>query len=417
MITLPSGRLAGRLRVPGSKSLTNRALVAASLAAGRSELVCPLDCDDTRVLAEALGRLGAEVRRGDRSWIVEGPLTGAPGSERTIDVGPAGTPARLLLALTAALPGRFVLDGSPRMKERPMGPLVEALASRGARIEPLGREGFLPLRIEGGTLGAGSVSIRSDVSSQFVSALLLASPAVAGGLDVRTEGRAASGSYVELTRQVLAVFAPEGRPRPARYVVPADDSAACFPIAGALVSRGRVELEGLDPDSAQPDAVFRRWAASAGGALRWEGSGEGAVLVVEGAARRGLDADVDPAPDAALPLAALVAFAGGASRLRGVARLREKESDRLAAAEDLLARAGAEARVEAGPGEEGLLVDGPRGRPVRADFRAWGDHRVAMAAAVLALSLPEGSTLDDPGVVSKSYPSFWSDWRSLVSTR
>ena len=417
MIRLPSGRLSGRVRVPGSKSLTNRALVAASLAPGRSELVDPLDCDDTRILAEALGKLGATVRRGARSWIVEGPLTGAPGDERTIDVGPAGTPARFLLALLAALPGRFVLDGSPRMRERPMGPLVEALVSRGARIEPLGREGFLPLRIEGGTLGAGTLSIRSDVSSQFVSALLLASPTVAGGLDVRTEGRAVSGAYVELTRRILAVFAPEGRPRPARYAVPADDSAACFPIAGALVSRGRVELEGLDPASAQPDAVFRNWAAVAGGALRWEGTGEEAVLVVEGATPHGADVDVDPAPDAALPLAALVAFAGGASCLRGVGRLREKESDRLSAAGELLARAGAIARVETAAGGEILHVDGPSGKPVRADFRAWGDHRVAMAAAVLALALPEGSTLDDPGVVSKSYPAFWSDWSSLVSTR
>jgi 3-phosphoshikimate 1-carboxyvinyltransferase len=178
-----------------------------------------------------------------------------------------------------------------------------------------------------------------------------------------------------------------------------------------------VELEGLEPVSAQPDAVFRHWAATAGGALRWEGTGEESVLVVEGAARRGVDADVDPAPDAALPLAALVAFAGGSSRLRGVARLREKESDRLAAAEDLLARAGASSRGETEADGETLLVDGPSGKPVRADFRAWGDHRVAMAAAVLALALPQGSTLDDPGVVSKSYPAFWSDWSSLVPIR
>ena len=414
---LPSGRLSGRVRIPGSKSLTNRALVAAALAPGRSELVDPLDCDDTRVLADALVRLGATVRRGARCWFVEGPLVGAPGGERTIDVGPAGTPARFLLALLSALPGRFVLDGSPRMRERPMGPLMEALISRGARIEPLGREGFLPLRIEGGTLSGGVASIRSDVSSQFVSALLLASPAVAGGLEVRTEGRAASGAYVDLTRRVLTVFAPEGRLAPARYVVPADDSAACFPIAGALVSRGRVELEGLDPDSSQPDAVFRRWASATGGTLRWEGSGEEAILVVEGAPRHGVDADVDPAPDAALPLAALVAFAGGTSRLRGVSRLREKESDRLAAAIELLAASGAIARVETEAGGELLLVEGPSGKPVRADFRASGDHRVAMAAAVLALALPDGSTIDDPSVVSKSYPAFWSDWAALVPAR
>ncbi len=167
-----------------------------------------------------------------------------------------------------------------------MGPLVEALRARGARIEALGVEGFLPLRVEGETLTGGEVSIRADVSSQFVSALLLASPVVAGGLSVRTEGRPVSGAYVELTRRVLAAFAPEGAYRPARFLVPGDDSAACFPIAGALVSGGRVRLEGLDPESAQPDAVFRQWAVEAGGGLRWEGKGEDAVLVVEGGAGR-----------------------------------------------------------------------------------------------------------------------------------
>lgn len=414
---LPAGRLEGALRLPGSKSLTNRALVAAALAGGRSELVAPLDCDDTRVLAEALEKLGATVRRGQGTWLVEGPLRGSGGEELVIDVGPAGTPARFLLALLSALPGRFVLDGSPRLRERPMGPLVAALRSRGARIVEAGREGFLPLRIEGGSLGGGVVSVRSDVSSQFVSALLLVSPAIPGGLEVRTEGRSVSGAYVDLTRHVLATFAPDGRARPARYVVPADDSAACFPIAGALVSRGRVELRGLDPLSAQPDAAFRRWAESAGGAFRWAGTGEDAVLVVEGGELRGLEADVDPAPDAALPLAALVAFAGGVSRLRGVARLREKESDRLAAAVDLLACAGARASVVTDDAGESLVIDGPAGRRRRADFRASADHRVAMAAAVLALALPESSTLDHPEVVSKSYPRFWTDWTALLPGR
>ncbi|MCL4810758.1 MAG: 3-phosphoshikimate 1-carboxyvinyltransferase, partial [Thermoanaerobaculia bacterium] len=144
---LPRGRLSGTLRVPGSKSLTNRALVAAALAPGVSEIVAPLDADDTRVLAAALGRLGAKVEIGGDSWTMAGPLGGCDREEVHLDVGPAGTPARFLLALLSALPGRFVLDGSSRMRERPMGPLVEALRSRGARIEALGREGFLPLRV------------------------------------------------------------------------------------------------------------------------------------------------------------------------------------------------------------------------------------------------------------------------------
>ena len=190
---LPHGRLEGTLRVPGSKSVTNRALVAAALAGGRSEIVAPLDSDDTRVLAAALVRLGATVVLGTDRLGGRRAALGTGRGEMVLDVGPAGTPARFLLALLPALPGRFVLDGSARMRERPMGPLVDALRSRGARIEPLGAEGFLPLRIEGGTLTGGEVSIRADVSSQFVSALLLASPVVAGGLSVRTEGRPSRG--------------------------------------------------------------------------------------------------------------------------------------------------------------------------------------------------------------------------------
>ena len=240
---LPRGRLDGALRLPGSKSLTNRALLAAALAPGRSELVAPLDCDDTRVLAAALATLGARVERRRGAWDVTGPVTGAHGAEIVVDVGPAGTPARFLLALLAALPGRAVLDGSARMRERPMGPLVEALRARGARIEALGREGFLPLRVEGGRLEGGEITVRADVSSQFVSALLLVAPLVPGGLVVRTEGRAVSGAYVELTRRVLDAFAPGGAYRATRWVVPGDDSAACFPIAGALVSGGRVVID------------------------------------------------------------------------------------------------------------------------------------------------------------------------------
>lgn len=417
---LPRGRLGGTLRIPGSKSVTNRALVAAALATGPSQIVGPLDADDTRVLSGLLVRLGATIVAGRNSWEVTGPLSGSERDEEVFDVGPAGTPARFLLALLPALPGRFVLDGSPRMRERPMGPLVEALRSRGARIEALAAEGFLPLRIEGATLTGGEVSIRADVSSQFVSALLLASPLVAGGLSVRTEGRAASGAYVDLTRRVLEVFAPAGVYRPARFVVPGDDSAACFPIAGALVSGGLVRLEGLEQESLQPDAVFRRWATEAGGGLRWEGKGESAVLVVEGrdaGAVEAVDADVDSAPDAALPLAALEAFSRGTSRLRGVSRLRAKESDRLRAALDLLERSGAAARTEGPEGDPVLLIDGPSGLPRRADFAASDDHRVAMAAAVLALTLPEGCTLDSPEVVTKSYPRFWDDWADLIASR
>ena len=418
---LPRARLLGSLRVPGSKSLTNRALVAAALAEGESTLLNPLDSTDTRALAEALRLLGAEIFFEGACWRVRGPVRGSREGSVFLDVGDAGTPARFLAALLPAIPGRYVLDGTPRLRERPMNPLFEAIRTLGADVTFLGRAGFLPVSIRGGSLRGGRVRIRGDVSSQFLSALMLVSPLVPGGIDLDVEGSLSSASYLALTRRVLDCFgaSPGGGYRPARFRVSGDDSAACFPIAGALVSGGGVTLRGLARDSEQPDAAFRAWAVSAGGTLEWERApdGEEALTVSgpPGGARALLpvDADVDAAPDAALPLAALVAFAGGISRLSGVARLREKESDRLAAALDLLERAGAVAREESdGPGPV-LVVDGRAGAPRPAAFVAHGDHRVAMSTAVLALALPGGSTLDDPGAVAKSWPGFWEAWEAL----
>ena len=262
------------------------------------------------------------------------------------------------------------------------------------------------------------------MSSQFLSALMLVSPLVPRGIELDVEGPLSSASYLALTRGVLEAFGAMGGGgyRPARFRVPGDDSAACFPIAGALVSGGRVTLHGLSRDSEQPDAAFRSWAESAGGALMWETGAEGEQrLTVSGpaggaAALFPVEVDVDAAPDAALPLAALVAFAGGTSRVSGARRLREKESDRFAAALDLLGRAGAGAREEEDARGPVLVVDGRAGAPRTAAFAAHADHRVAMSAAVLALALPEGSTLDDPAAVSKSWPGFWTAWDALLES-
>jgi 3-phosphoshikimate 1-carboxyvinyltransferase len=423
--SLPAGRLSGALRVPGSKSITNRALLAAACADGESVLLNPLESSDTRALAVALRSLGAEIFLEGVNWRVRGPLRprGDSAPELLVDVGDAGTPARFFSALLAAVPGRYRLDGSARMRERPMAPLFEAIRTLGGEIRCLGREGYLPAAIRGGTLRGGRVTIRGDVSSQFLSALQLVSPLVPGGVTLDVTGPVASAAYLSLTRRVLAGFgaSPGGGYRPARYRVEGDDSAACFPLAGALVSGGRVTVRGLARDSGQPDAAFRGWAAAAGGALAWETGTDGEeALTVTGPpggahALHPMDLDVDAAPDTALPLAAALAFVGGASRITGVARLREKESDRLLAAVDLLTLAGASARVgEEETGAPVLAIDGERGVPRAAAFAAHADHRVAMSAAVLALALPPGSTLDDPACVAKSWPGFWEAWSPLV---
>ncbi|HTS01086.1 MAG TPA: 3-phosphoshikimate 1-carboxyvinyltransferase, partial [Thermoanaerobaculia bacterium] len=339
-VVLPRGRLEGAVRVPGSKSVTNRALLAAACAEGESVLLNPLESSDTRTLAAALRLLGAEIFFEGVSWRVVGPIRprGDLEPELVVGVGDAGTPARFLAALLSAVPGRFLLDGSPRMRERPMSPLFDAIRSLGGDVTPVAREGFLPVRIRGGSLHGGRVAIRGDVSSQFLSALQLVSPLVPGGVALDVTGPVASAAYLALTRHVLEAFGalPGGGYRPVRFRVPGDDSAACFPIAGAIVSGGRVLVRGLARDSEQPDAAFRGWAVVAGGTLGWETDRDGEDALVAtgpvGGARalRPLEADVDAAPDAALPLAAALAFASGTSRLTGVARLAAKESDRLA---------------------------------------------------------------------------------------
>jgi 3-phosphoshikimate 1-carboxyvinyltransferase len=421
---LPSGRFGGLLRVPGSKSVTNRALLAAACADGESTIMNPLDSSDTRALASALRHLGAEILFEGASWRVRGPLRprGDAREVLTIDVEDAGTPARFLAALLAAIPGKYILDGSGRMRDRPMAPLFGAIRDLSGEVRCLAEEGFLPAAIRGGTLRGGRVRIRGDVSSQFLSALMLASPLVPRGIELEVEGPVSSAPYLALTRRVLESFG--GRPgtgyRPAQFTVPGDDSAACFPIAGALVSAGTVTLLGLSRVPEQPDAVFRSWAEEAGGRLSWSGKGDDAALSVDGRhlsgarALRPLTVNVDSAPDAALPLVSLLAFAEGTSVLSGARRLRDKESDRLSAALDLLERAGSAAREDASDAGPRLVIDGATGAPRRADFAAHGDHRVAMAAAVLALGLPRGSTLDEPGVVRKSFPGFFAEWARLA---
>jgi 3-phosphoshikimate 1-carboxyvinyltransferase len=250
------------------------------------------------------------------------------------------------------------------------------------------------------------VRIDGGVSSQFISALLLMESLLDGPLSLEVLGRPVSGAYVDMTRETLAEF--EGGS--GVYEVPGDDSAACFFLAGAALSSGTVRLQGLRRNSIQPDAVFRTWAEQAGAIVDWQDG-----LLVTGPAEGGLrplEVNVDEAPDAALPLAALLAFAEGPSRLEGTNRLKDKESDRLAAARDLLSRVATSTASD----EKGsfLTIDGSRSRRTAAAFDAHDDHRVAMSAAVLALRCEAGSTLGGAECVSKSFPRFFEMWGSLI---
>jgi 3-phosphoshikimate 1-carboxyvinyltransferase len=413
----PADALRGRVRVPSSKSATNRALVAAALTASPVEILHPLESNDTAALARCLAAMGASIAPAAEGLLVHGPLAGDPRREIMLDAEDSGTAARFLAAAACAVPGRFVLTGSARLRERPMGELVAALRRAGAKIASRGAEGLLPLTIEGGALESGEIPVDGSRSSQFVSALLLAGLAVEGGLSVRVTGQTVSAPYVAMTLETLRELGHEAEAgetlrvrrgaRPAgRYAVPGDYSSAVPLAAAVAAASGEITLSGLRVPSGDADAGAFPVLERMGLSVR---AGQGGLEVA--AARRAPSA-VDVAatrfPDAVPALAALAALAEGRSRFRGIAHLRLKESDRIAALAILLRAAGAEALEE----EDALTVVGPARADGARALPTFRDHRMAMAAAILALRLP-GILIEDPGCVAKSYPDFFRDLESL----
>jgi 3-phosphoshikimate 1-carboxyvinyltransferase len=413
----PRGGLNALVRVPPSKSLTNRALIACAVAGGGT-IVNPLDSDDTRALASALADAGWAVEWGDAIQI--GDRSSVVGRRR-LWLGDSGTGARLLLALVAATPGEFLLDGSPRLRQRPMVPLLRALTRLGAHCSS--DSGGLPITVAGSVLDGGAVTVRPEVSSQFVSALMLAAPLMRRGLDIRVEGELPSRPYVDLTLDTLDHLGVTvdhepgssrwvvagGQPAPTETAIEGDWSAAAFFVAAAAVGGGRLDIAPLSLDSRQGDRVMCDIVQRAGArVLRIDGG-----VRVEGPVDRPIEADLIDAPDLFPALATVAATTSPGSRIDGVDHLMHKESDRLSAMVTNLSRLGAALEVRGSTVTvEAPVVVEPEGlRPVTAA----ADHRIAMAMAVAALAAGP-LELDDPACVSKSFPSFWKVWNDLTAS-
>lgn len=419
-LAVPSGgRAAGRLRVPPSKSVTHRFYNLAFLAGHPVVVERPLEAEDTSLFQAALAAAGYRVeRRGEEVRLEPGPR---PAGEVEIFCGNAGTMLRFLLASLAAIPGAWRLDGVPRLRERPIGPLVEALRSLGARIDYLGAPGFVPVRIGGGSLQGGFARLDAGESSQYLSALLMA------GLRAPRETVVevpllTSKPYVEVTLAAALAFdglierlGPQTfRVRPSalragRVRVEGDYSAACYPAAAAALTRGDVTIEGLRRDSRQGDRGFLDLLAEMGAEIEWREE----EVTVRGRDLRGVKADLSAMPDQVPTLAALAPFAEGETLIHDVAHLRIKESDRLEAMATGLRVAGAEARE----GRDRLWIPGLWSRAAPPEDRVVidprGDHRIAMSFALVGLRRP-GIAVADPHVVGKSYPDFWRDLKSIL---
>jgi 3-phosphoshikimate 1-carboxyvinyltransferase len=394
--------------VPGSKSHTNRALVCAALADGTSELRGALVADDTAAMVGALRALDVAIdddAEGQR-LVVGGTGGRLPPGPRSVDVRQSGTTGRFLLPVLALGPGPYVLDGDDQLRRRPFGPLSAALRSLGASID--GDE--LPLRVGGGLHG-GHTRLSGSVSSQFLSALVLSGPALAGGLVVELTDELVSKPYLQLTVSTLAQFGvavevsadwrrvavPQAPLRPGTIDLEPDASAASYFFAAAAVTGGRVRVEGLGTATVQGDLRFVDVLEQMGATVRrgpdWtEVSGDRPL--------HGVDVDLADFSDTAQTLAVTATFAATPTRITGIGFIRRKETDRIGAVVRELSRLGIRAEEE----PDGMVVH--PGAPAPGVVATYDDHRMAMSFALLGLVHP-GITIAGPGCVAKTFPRFW----------
>ena len=413
----PARRAAGTVRLPGSKSISNRVLLLAALAQGETEVLGLLDADDTRVMREALSALGVSFKEN----IVKGVAGPFPVKKADLFLGNAGTAFRPLTAALAFSGGEYRLSGVPRMHERPIGDLVDALRGIGARVDYLGKEGFPPLVIRPGKLSLEKLRVRGDVSSQFLTALLMALPLSGKAARAEVQGELISKPYVEITLNVMRRFGVEVRRTGWRYFdVPAaayrspgkihvegDASSASYFLAAGAIGGGPVRVEGVGRASIQGDVRFTEVLERMGAEVILH---EDAIEVKnEGKKLRPIDMDLNHIPDAAMTAAVLALFADGPSTIRNVASWRVKETDRLAAMATELRKLGAQ--VEEG---KDFLKIFPKELKANVAIDTYDDHRMAMSFSLAALGgVPV--RINDPQCVAKTFPAFFDSWKKILS--
>ena len=414
----PLDRLDATVRVPGSKSYTQRAMVIAALAEGESVLHDPLLSDDTSHLAEALRLLGADVRTERAEMVIRGTGGRIAVPPCVIDLGNNGTAMRLLAGMASLSGGPIVLTGGRRLRERPMKPLLDALAAQGVGIETERGSGFPPVTIRGGRLAGGRIVLKDIGSSQFVSSLLIAAPFAASDTAIMIEGRIPSTPYIALTTEAMQAFGAavtqdsQGRYfirnglryRGREYRIEGDLSSASYFFLAAALLKGHIRVENIEPGSRQGDIGFLGILEALGCTVV---RGERLVEVSGGELPVGeITFDLGGMPDIVPSLAVLCALRPGRSLIRNVGHLRLKECDRLEALVNELGKTGIVAEAIG----EDLVITG--GTPRGARIETYDDHRIAMGFAVLGLAVP-GMEIEEEACVAKSFPGFWTVLKGL----
>jgi 3-phosphoshikimate 1-carboxyvinyltransferase len=404
----------GSIRPPGSKSITNRALVCAALARGESLLTGVLDSQDTRVMAAGLAALGIGV---EADWLrgeirVTGSSGAVPAAEAVLDCAASGTTIRFLSAVCAIGHGTYRLDGTPRMRKRPIDDLLEALRSLGVDAIAESPGGCPPVLIRSRGMQGGTVSVRGSTSSQFASGLAMVAPCTSRGMEIEFAGALVSLPYLDMTRRVMEAFGANCAPHGDRgwripptgyrgrtYAIEPDASAASYFLAAAAITGGSVRVEGLSRRSMQGDVGFAEALGRMGCTVDWN-NGPDESITVSGRAVHGIDIDMNAISDTVPTLAVVALFADGPTTIRNVAHIRDKETDRIGDLACELRRLGATVEEQA----DGLTI-------VPATFhgatvKTYDDHRMAMSLALAGLQVP-GVRVADPGCVGKTFPDYW----------
>ncbi len=419
-----TGPIVGTATPPGSKSITNRAMVCAALAAGPCELTGVLESEDTRVMADALSALGigGQVDWPNCRMTLAGCGGNVPAKSAELYVANSGTTVRFLTALCALGSGRYQLDGTARMRERPIQDLLDTLAQLGVETSSQQGNGCPPVVVHGRGLAGGQAAIRGDISSQFLSALLMVAPYARQPLTLKIDGPLVSQPYVHMTLAVMrefgidvpagdlkqfAVVAPRCYHRAAPYAIEPDASAASYFWAAAAITGGRVTVPGLNQHSLQGDVAFCDCLAQMGCQVKYEAAGTTVVGTTE---LCGIDVDMNAISDTVQTLGAVAVFAKGPTRVRAVGHIRHKETDRIHALAVELRKFGAQVEEH----DDGLtIVPPPRVEDLHgATIDTYHDHRMAMSLALVGLRVP-GVLINDPDCTGKTYPSYFEDLARL----
>lgn len=411
----------GTVNVPGSKSLSNRALLLAALADGETTLTNLLDSDDIRHMLDALSKLG--IRYSLSADKTQCTVVGNKGaftcnSSKELYLGNAGTAMRPLCAALAASSGEFVLTGEPRMEERPIGALVDALRQAGANVDYLKNDGFPPLSIKGHKLNGGNIKVDGSVSSQFLTAVLMAAPLFNHDSDIEIIGELVSKPYIDITLHTMSQFGIKVENNdyqsfvikgnqtylsPDKFLVEGDASSASYFLAAGAIKGGKVKVTGVGAKSVQGDIRFADVLEKMGATINW---GDDYIEVI-GAPLNSIDMDMNHIPDAAMTIATTALFAKGKTRMSNIYNWRVKETDRLAAMANELKKVGAEVTE----GQDYIEVTAPD-EICHAEIETYNDHRIAMCFSLVALSLTP-VTINDPGCTAKTFPDYFERFKSI----